>query len=98
MRADEQPAARCHELVDRVADGRATEAEHAEMQELLRGDAAARRYYIETMELHAGLRKSRLPMAVQSMQATDGRPARSRELSYALFLAGAVVAASLLLA
>jgi ferric-dicitrate binding protein FerR (iron transport regulator) len=90
-------ADRLEELVDLVCDGRAGAAEFAELQERLRSDAAARRLYLEMMELHAALRKGRVPSAglpgVRSREGPRIVRARRAVLALAGLAAAAVVAA-----
>jgi hypothetical protein len=55
------PSGRLHALIDRLCNDAIDPSEFAELQERLRDDHEARRLYLEAMELHAALRKSRLP-------------------------------------
>jgi hypothetical protein len=61
LRSPHEPSGRLQELVDLIANGIASDADFSELEVILRADAEARRFYIESMDLHASLRRSRLP-------------------------------------
>lgn len=52
-----------HAILSAVADGTATDAQVAEMTDLLRSSAEARRFYVRYMDMHAALTSGQLPRA-----------------------------------
>ena len=98
-------------LLSVLCDGELTDAQHARLEELLDADAECRRLYLETMDMHARLlshphldAKSAEAIARQAEQPMDRSPifhspSRRRRVSSLiryLAVAGATLAASLL--
>src|SRR5687768_8232983 len=60
MNPPPDPRAEVHEICDRLFDGEFTPADRERLEALVLGDVAARRAYIEYVQVHAALSEARL--------------------------------------